>query len=1331
MAQNEIIVKFKVDSDGGLKMVTREANDAADATEKLTKKRDNYKRGEKGVSQQSANGTKNFSKMRDAIGGSGGLVSAYAALAANVFALTAAFNFLKRAADLSILQASQESFAASSGVALQSITSRLQDASGGMLQFRDAAQAAAIATAKGFSPKQMEDLAAGAQKAAAALGRDFQDAFDRLVRGASKAEPELLDELGITLRLADATEKYGRIIGKNAKELTASERSQAVLLETQRQLNEMYGNQEAVANPYQQLAKTFDDLINKITQGVLPVFNAIADVINRSVVATLAVFGMLGVSIIKQMDFLGPLQDKWGSYTAGVKASVEESKASIQAMKDEIAATTEAQARAAQAGGKKSARSALKEGVGIKSALIQKMAKGDLTDPKQIGQLRKALKRAEAEYKQHGEVRNGILEGANEEMLQDLIKTTDEMAKAPRKTERSLKGFFKTVPMRAKLAFKQVKNKGVQAFSAVGRVAVSTGKLVGKAMKFAGVIGILTTVFNIGMKVAESPYTIVSSFLGGLSTALNAVGKLIGPSILVPIGKAIDFIVNAFKKKYNRIASIVNAGADLFGLEAPLDMLNDKSSAAADAMGILAEGNVDLESTLRKNIPAFDGLMISAQKHENAAELDRIQTEKATEAFERQEAMAEDLKNTLQGLQDPITNMSKAQKGGVQATYLATAGISDQVKSIYSSIRVRQEMVDAEGKVSAKAVTIQRHDTETRKKLLNDLIAKMEGLGMINEEAMAALQQGEAGIETLVKLETAAQRANAAFNSMKEAAGAVQGSISEGNLSGAEFGISRLRDEAIAAAEAFRSLGTEEAAAKAAEALETYNNITESTGQSTEEYYQSLVRLRTAQEANKIVAEGLFRIGGELGALRKQENELAGVTLQLLEIEIQLKGQLNEQTRVQLELQQKLLAEKARAAEIGIIEKEQGKEMGAVARAGDILDKGVFGQESAAKKEMAQQDSLIGSLEAERSYTFDPEELAKIDAQIEEAKKKIAESEEFIASIKTSDKIGALRDAANPMIENLKQLGPEGELMASMTSGAMTLAEVFTDAFEKINEGSFTMQDGMAMAASAVQALGAMQAAQSKAAVTAIDKQIAAEKKRDGKSKESIAKIQQLEKKKEKIERKAFEQKKKANMASVVISTATAIMKEAEKGLAGLPGIALFTAMGAMQLSAIASQKYEGGSASLPSGPSKISVGNRQNTVDLARAKSPSGELAYARGASGTGQGMTNYTPTPAFTGMKYRANGGNTALMVGEQGPEMFVPDRPGTIVPADETELATQAPLNINFSINAVDGQSVEEMLLGQRGNIIGMIREAANGSGETFLESVNVLSDQYQTV
>ena len=70
----------------------------------------------------------------------------------------------------------------------------------------------------------------------------IEEAFERLVRGVSKAEPELLDELGITLRLENATNRYSAALGKNVKALTETERSQAVLLEVQRQIDQQFGN---------------------------------------------------------------------------------------------------------------------------------------------------------------------------------------------------------------------------------------------------------------------------------------------------------------------------------------------------------------------------------------------------------------------------------------------------------------------------------------------------------------------------------------------------------------------------------------------------------------------------------------------------------------------------------------------------------------------------------------------------------------------------------------------------------------------------------------------------------------------------------------------------------------------------------------------------------------------------------------------------------------------------------------------------------------------------------------------------------------------------------
>ena len=257
---NEIKISIKVDDDGSLQIVGNEAKAAAGELDKVSKSTDKtakssgtLNRNLKGTAAMTSNGTKQFSKMSQ--GMTGGLVPAYAVLASNIFAVSAAFNFLKRAADVQILEKSQIQFAQNSGVALQSITQRLREASGGMLGFQEAGQAAAIGLAKGFSPSQLEDLAKGAKKASTALGRDFADSFDRLVRGASKAEPELLDELGITLRLEEATQKYAEAIGKNRDELNTYQRSQAVLIETQRQLNKNFGDFEAATNPFVKLSK--------------------------------------------------------------------------------------------------------------------------------------------------------------------------------------------------------------------------------------------------------------------------------------------------------------------------------------------------------------------------------------------------------------------------------------------------------------------------------------------------------------------------------------------------------------------------------------------------------------------------------------------------------------------------------------------------------------------------------------------------------------------------------------------------------------------------------------------------------------------------------------------------------------------------------------------------------------------------------------------------------------------------------------------------------------------------------------------------------------------
>ena len=100
-----ITVKFKVMEDGSLKAIGQEADKASDKVDKLGKSARSTDRNLKGAANMTSNTTKSFSKMSQGI--TGGLVPAYATLAANVFALSAAFNFFKRAADVKILEEAQ------------------------------------------------------------------------------------------------------------------------------------------------------------------------------------------------------------------------------------------------------------------------------------------------------------------------------------------------------------------------------------------------------------------------------------------------------------------------------------------------------------------------------------------------------------------------------------------------------------------------------------------------------------------------------------------------------------------------------------------------------------------------------------------------------------------------------------------------------------------------------------------------------------------------------------------------------------------------------------------------------------------------------------------------------------------------------------------------------------------------------------------------------------------------------------------------------------------------------------------------------------------------
>ena len=109
---------------------------------------------------------------------------------------------------------------------------------------------------------------------------------------------------------------------------------------------------------------------------------------------------------------------------------------------------------------------------------------------------------------------------------------------------------------------------------------------------------------------------------------------------------------------------------------------------------------------------------------------------------------------------------------------------------------------------------------------------------------------------------------------------------------------------------------------------------------------------------------------------------------------------------------------------------------------------------------------------------------------------------------------------------------------------------------------------------------------------------------------------------------------------------------------------------------------------------------------------------SFGSAGAGTGGGFFSniFSSIGNFFG-GFFANGGpvtaGKGYVVGERGPEMFMPRTAGTIVPNDELNMGG-GETNVTFNINAVDTQTGVEFLLKNKPQIIGMVTQAQNQRG-----------------
>ena len=238
--------------------------------------------------------------------GLGGLVHIYATFAANLFAVSAAFSALSKAADTTNIIKGLDQLGAQSGRSLGGVAKSMVEVTGGALSLREAMTSTALASSAGMTNAAMLRMTEVAKKASLALGRDMGDSMDRLTKGIAKVQPELLDELGIMARVIPSQEKYARELGKSVSALTDFEKKQAFANAVLEEGERKFSSINIDTNPYTQLSASLANVAQSGLEIVNTVLGPLATSLAKSPTGlALALTGIAGILLKQAIPALG------------------------------------------------------------------------------------------------------------------------------------------------------------------------------------------------------------------------------------------------------------------------------------------------------------------------------------------------------------------------------------------------------------------------------------------------------------------------------------------------------------------------------------------------------------------------------------------------------------------------------------------------------------------------------------------------------------------------------------------------------------------------------------------------------------------------------------------------------------------------------------------------------------------------------------------------------------------------------------------------------------------------------------------------------------------
>jgi hypothetical protein len=179
------------------------------------------------------------------------------------------------------LRASFDNLAESAGLSGEEIMSSLREASKGMVtdvSLMESFNKSMLLVGEGMATK-LPKLLEIAQASAAATGEDVGFLLDSLVTGIGRGSPMILDNLGLTINLAEAYDSYAKTLGIATDEMTKAQQQEALLNAVVAAgdgfIERLGDNTGGTAQTLAQFKTTIENLKMGLATGLLPALTAI------------------------------------------------------------------------------------------------------------------------------------------------------------------------------------------------------------------------------------------------------------------------------------------------------------------------------------------------------------------------------------------------------------------------------------------------------------------------------------------------------------------------------------------------------------------------------------------------------------------------------------------------------------------------------------------------------------------------------------------------------------------------------------------------------------------------------------------------------------------------------------------------------------------------------------------------------------------------------------------------------------------------------------------------------------------------------------------------